>query len=159
MTLNNAGDAVSPTPYQSMMGVQKGLAPELTDRAAHSDSDCSPRRLGESECQDSDRVAAPAPIQLTKKAPASVLPPRDDNPISSIPIASREQTLLEFKRDFAQSRLKELRWMCANNPSERWKAKLEEAGHGPGGGAVTDIPWSPGRPCNPPRKRGGGWPT
>ena len=127
LTLTNAGGAVSPTPYQSMMSVQKGLAPELTDRAAHSDSDCSPRRLGESECQDSDRVAAPAPIQLTKKAPASVLPPRDDNPISSIPIASREQTLLEFKRDFARARLQELRWMVEHHPSERWAAKLEEA--------------------------------
>jgi hypothetical protein len=42
-------------------------------------------------------------------------------------MARREQTLFQFKRDFAQARLKELRWMCANNPSERWKAKLEEA--------------------------------
>ena len=127
LTLTNAGGAVSPTPYQSMMSVQKGLAPELTDRAVRSDSDCSPRRLGESECQDSDRVATPAPIQLTKKAPASVLPPRDDNPISSIPIASREQTLLEFRKKWKHDRLEELRWQVENNPSERWKAKLEEA--------------------------------
>ena len=125
MTLNNAGDAVSPTPSQPMMGVQKGLAPELTDRAAHSDSDCSPRRLGESECQDSDRVAAPAPIPITKNAPASE-PPQERESFSSIP-SRREQTLLEFKKDFARARLQELRWMCANNPSERWKAKLEEA--------------------------------
>lgn len=61
------------------------------------------------------------------KAPASVLPPRDENPNSSIPMARREQTLFQFKRDFARARLQELRWMCANNPSERWKAKLEEA--------------------------------
>ena len=125
MTLTNAGDAVSPTPYQSMMSVQKGLAPELTSRAVRSDSDCSPRRLGESECQDSDRVAAPAPIPITKNAPASDSPPKD--PISSIPSASREQTLSNYVKEFARGRLKELRWHMDNHPSEAWAIRLHEA--------------------------------
>ena len=60
------------------------------------------------------------------KAPASE-PPQRDKSFSSIQMARREQTLLEFKKDFARARLQELRWMCANNPSERWAAKLEEA--------------------------------
>ena len=34
---------------------------------------------------------------------------------------------MEFKKDFAQSRLKELRWMVEHHPSERWTARLEEA--------------------------------
>jgi len=66
-------------------------------------------------------------MTLTTKAPASVLPPRDDNPISSIPIASREQTLSNYVKDFARGRLKELRWHMDNHPSEAWAIRLHEA--------------------------------
>ena len=64
-------------------------------------------------------------MTLTTKAPASEPPQRES--FSSIQMARREQTLSNYVKDFARSRLQELRWMCANNPSERWKAKLEEA--------------------------------
>jgi hypothetical protein len=65
-------------------------------------------------------------MTMTKNAPASE-PPQERESFSSIQMARREQTLFELKKDWARSRLDELRWMCANTPSERWKAKLEEA--------------------------------